>query len=140
MGNPEVGSPFVGRGFGYSGPTAATLGSDGLGMVGTSTGCKHCKYTCVPEEYMKKKTKVCYTCGCEPFCVDFPYGLFRKCSCDGCSRQPSPRIRKYLIKQVHTTECPATRCVPAPGCDSGCGSCEGGACAGGSCGAAGCGH
>jgi hypothetical protein len=84
--------------------------------------CMPTKTVCAPEQYIKKTTKAVYTCGCEPFCVDYPFGLFRKCSCCG-DRQPTPRTKKFLIKKVQTTECPAVKCVPVcvPACDQGCG-------------------
>ena len=85
--------------------------------------CNRCeKASCVREEYTKKTPKVCYTCGCEPLCVSFPFGLCGNCCCDQ-GRCPTARYRKYLIKKVEVIEKPCMHCVPAP-----CGSCEGGAC------------
>ena len=98
------------------------------GACCTQSCCTPTKTVCAPEQYMKKTVKAVYSCGCEPFCVDYPFGLFRKCSCCG-DRQPTPRYKKFLIKKVQTTECPAVKCVPvevpcekscAPACGQSC--------------------
>jgi hypothetical protein len=122
-GDPEAGSPYTGRGFGYSTVPAGDPGAS-LAHIGGSNCCKKCDYSCTKEPYMKKTPKVCYTCGCEPHCVSFPYGFRGNCCCDR-GDCPSPRIKKFLIKKVNVIETPSTRCVPVPACTGGC---EGGAC------------
>jgi hypothetical protein len=92
--------------------------------------CMPTKTVCVPEQYMKKTPKTCYSCDCAPHCIDYPFGLFKKCSCCG-DNNPTPRKKKWLIKKVHIQECPATRCVPAcvPACDHACpAACPAGGC------------
>lgn len=94
--------------------------SCGQGGCCNSGCCTPTKTVCMPEQYMRKTVKPAYTCGCEPFCVDYPFGLFGKCACCG-GRNPTPRTKKYLIKKVITTECPAVKCVPVqvPCCEQG---------------------
>jgi hypothetical protein len=137
VGDPTIGSPYVGRGRGYTGSGATIAGggpigvapaSSGLGSHASASCCKRGDYICVPEQFMRRTPKTIYRCGCEPICVDYPYGFFRKCSCDGGA---PPRIRKFLIKAVHTTEAPCVRCIPAPACAGG--ACGAPACAGGAC-------
>lgn len=95
----------------------------GGGCSDQTGGCVRTKDICVPTTFTRKTTKAVYGCGCEPFCVDYPFGFFKKCSCCD-NNNPKPRYKKYLIKKVRTTECQDIRCVPAkvPACDQGCSS------------------
>jgi hypothetical protein len=82
--------------------------------------CCPTKTVCVPEQYMKKTTKVVYSSGCEPLCLCYFHGFFKGCGCDSghCER---PYTRRYLIKKIETCEECATKCVPAqvPTCEHG---------------------
>jgi hypothetical protein len=89
---------------------------DGAGCVPTHT-------VCVPEHYVKKTTKVVFSCGSEPLCLCYFRGLFaghgHGCECSGHCEHP--HTRRYLIKKVRTCEEDDIKCVPAqvPGCGRG---------------------
>ena len=82
------------------------------------TACSPTKTTCVPENYVKKTTKVVYSSGSEPLCVGYFRGLFGHCSCEA-GRCEHPYTRRYLIKKIQTCEENAIKCVPAevPTCE-----------------------
>jgi hypothetical protein len=79
---------------------------------------------CIAVPAVKIVTKVCYSSTCEKVC-------FKDCSpfhcghCDsGCDQgrcECHVYTQKYLVKRVHTTECPTTKCVPTNPCCDTCG-------------------
>jgi hypothetical protein len=91
------------------------------------TGCGHTKTVCVPECYIRTKTKVVYSSGSEPMCLAYFRGLFplcrcTMCGCDDAGRCGPPYARRYLIKKVRTCDEYATKCVPiqVPACRGAC--------------------
>jgi hypothetical protein len=74
-------------------------------------GCQHTKTTCVPECATKPVKKVCYSSGCEPFCLCYFQGMFAKCGCDS-GHCEKPRTKRYLIKKIRVVDEEFTKCVP----------------------------
>jgi len=122
------GQPLYGPYLANSGTIQQVSGGRFLSGHGCDADCGTCstgRTVCVPEPTTIKHTKNLYSSQCGHAC-------YRKCSllgfltphnnCDsgcadgGCSHAFTT---KFLVKKVCTTECPGTKCVPAPGCDGG---------------------
>jgi hypothetical protein len=105
---PRLGSPAPG-GVTLCPPEAAKTGC---------TDCAHTKSICVPEPYIRQKTKVVYSSGSEPLCMPYLHGFFGLCGCDASGRCGPPFTRRYLIKKIQSCPENATRCVPVevPAC------------------------
>jgi hypothetical protein len=93
--------------------------------------CPKTKTVCSPEHYIKEKTKVVHTSGCETKCLPYFHGLFHHCAdCDHGHCGHAIKV-KYLVKKVQVSQHDAVKCNPVevPACGHGRGHCAGGACA-----------
>jgi hypothetical protein len=100
--------------FGSPAPGGVTLCPPETGQAACAN---RAKTICVPEPYIRQKTKVVYSSGSEPLCMPYFHGL-ALCGCDSSGRCGPPFTRRYLIKKIQSCPENATRCVPAevPAC------------------------
>jgi hypothetical protein len=72
--------------------------------------CTPTKTVCCPEHYLKKTTKVCYSCDRESICLCYYHGCGH-CDCDS-GHCGEPYCRKFLVKKIKPCEEDAVKCVP----------------------------